>query len=157
MATFRSRYGYTLCPAPRADKRGFGYTASRPIKRIRRWTRLRLTAWPSPRSHGEDFQTDLSARLAELQRRADERKNSLPGIASRSLQRHRRTAARQGASPLASWRFGVRCRIQDLFDRLLPPFHLRLDRCEGKGFRQGSAPLQFDLPLPGKRRVDADP
>src|SRR5436309_457320 len=47
IATFRSRYGYTLCPDPPTDKRGLGYTASRPIKRIRRCTRLRLTTWPS--------------------------------------------------------------------------------------------------------------
>src|ERR1700722_15802052 len=50
-ATFRSRYGYPLCPAPPADKCGFGYTASRPIKRISRCTRLRLTWCPSCRSH----------------------------------------------------------------------------------------------------------
>ena len=50
MATFRSKYGYTLCPAPLADKCGFGYTASRPIKRISRCTRLRLTLYPYCRS-----------------------------------------------------------------------------------------------------------
>src|SRR3979409_1286143 len=48
--TFRSRYGYTLCPAPPTDNRGFGYTASRLINRIRRCTRFRLTACPSRRS-----------------------------------------------------------------------------------------------------------
>src|SRR5208282_5604635 len=47
IATFRSRYGYTLCPAPPTDSRGFGYTAATPIKRSRRCTRLRLTSWPS--------------------------------------------------------------------------------------------------------------
>src|SRR5277367_286597 len=55
--TFRSRYGYTLCPAPPTDNRGFGYTASRPIKRISRCTRLRLTSCPARRSH------DLMPRL----------------------------------------------------------------------------------------------
>src|SRR5450755_4954017 len=34
--TFRSRYGYTLCPVPPIDNLGFGYTASNPIKHIKR-------------------------------------------------------------------------------------------------------------------------
>src|SRR5471030_3175574 len=50
IVTPRSRYGYTLCPAPPTDKCGFGYTASRPINRISRCTRLRLTLCPSRRS-----------------------------------------------------------------------------------------------------------
>src|ERR1700689_3846604 len=56
-STPRSRYGYTLCPAPPTDSRGFGYTASRPIKRISRCTRLRLTLCPFCRSQ------DLMPRL----------------------------------------------------------------------------------------------
>src|SRR5271167_778547 len=50
IGTFRNRYGYTLWPAPPTDKCGFGYTASRPISRISRCTRLRLTLCPSCRS-----------------------------------------------------------------------------------------------------------
>src|SRR5208282_3453285 len=40
IVTFRSRYGYTLCPAPPTDNLGFGYTASSPIRRINRCTRF---------------------------------------------------------------------------------------------------------------------
>src|SRR5471030_2182591 len=51
IVTFRSRYGYTLCPAPPTDSRGFGYTASRPIKRVQRLMRLMglEAVYPKPR------------------------------------------------------------------------------------------------------------
>jgi hypothetical protein len=46
----RGSYGNILCPADGWLVGGFGPDAAMPMRRISRWTGLRLTARPSPRS-----------------------------------------------------------------------------------------------------------